>query len=50
MSALSFMLKVTMKDYALLLRLYITFGKNARDRSWPRKAEESHQDDEREAT
>jgi hypothetical protein len=31
-----------MHNYVLLLRLYITFDKNARGASWHRKAEEIH--------
>jgi hypothetical protein len=39
-----------MNNYILLLRLYITFDKNARGTAWYRKAEKSHGEAEREAT
>jgi hypothetical protein len=31
-----------MKNYALLLRLYITLGKNARGTAWYRNSEKSY--------
>jgi len=47
---LSFVVGDAIKDYALLLRLYITFDKNTRRTSWHRKSEKSHGYAEQEAT